>query len=184
MYKITKEFNLSYGHRVHTQKLDPEYTIDSKCACRFLHGHNSIIIIELQADQLNEQGMVLDFKYLNWAKQWIDNVLDHKFIMDINDPVRETLFPLTKSSPTNPFDTIFNYHKENYWTLDLLNKSSLSLPEQEIYEGLVFVQFVPTSENLSKWIFDIVQEKMKPLDVIVSSVKFYETPKSSSLYSV
>jgi 6-pyruvoyltetrahydropterin/6-carboxytetrahydropterin synthase len=53
--------------------------------------------------------------------------------------------------------------------------------EQEIYEGLVLVNFVPTSENLSKWLHQIIQNKMSHL-CKVSQVQFYETPKSQSNY--
>ena len=37
--------------------------------------------------------MVTDFKHLNWFKQFIDDVLDHKFVLDINDPLFSTLLP-------------------------------------------------------------------------------------------
>lgn len=57
---------------------------------------------------------------------------------------------------------------------------TLPTEKQELYEGIVIVNFVPTSENLSKWFFDIVKEKMTPLNVKTKGVQFFETPKSSS----
>jgi 6-pyruvoyltetrahydropterin/6-carboxytetrahydropterin synthase len=45
------------------------------------------------------------------------------------------------------------------------------------------VDFPPTSENLSKWMFDIVQKKMSELGISVSKVTWHETPKSVSTYN-
>jgi 6-pyruvoyltetrahydropterin/6-carboxytetrahydropterin synthase len=172
MWQIAKQFDFCYGHRVWSQTLNPTYSLDSCLKCRHLHGHQGTIHIFLEAEELKE-GMVTDFKHLNFFKKWLDDTLDHKFIMDVNDPVRMTQFPLSHTLekrdnsfwivPEGVFESEFSYIKE-------------------IYEGVVFVDFVPTSENLSKWIFDIVQEKMKPLGVKVTRVQFFETPKSQSNY--
>ena len=49
----------------------------------------------------------------------------------------------------------------------------------EKYEGAIFVDFVPTSENLAAWLLTVVQEKMKDLQgVEVLAVEYWETPKS------
>jgi len=50
----------------------------------------------------------------------------------------------------------------------------------DILEGFVIVDFVPTSENLSKWLLGIAQKKMAKLGVKVASLQFFETPKSQS----
>ena len=44
------------------------------------------------------------------------------------------------------------------------------------------VDFVPTSENLSKWMADLVEAKMKKLDITVHHIDWWETPKSRSVY--
>jgi 6-pyruvoyltetrahydropterin/6-carboxytetrahydropterin synthase len=49
-------------------------------------------------------------------------------------------------------------------------------------EGYLIVDFVPTSENLSKWLFDIVNSKMSQIGVKVSRIDWFETPKSRSSY--
>jgi len=71
------------------------------------------------------------------------------------------------------------YSSEGYWIADIAklpNDAPNALIEK--YEGMVVVDFVPTSENLTRWIFDIVQERMRELNVKVESVEFWETPKS------
>ena len=94
-WKISKEFDFCYGHRVWSQTLNPEFSLDSCLKCRHLHGHQGKILVYLEADELHN-GMVTDFKHLNWFKQFIDDVLDHKFILDVNDPLFSTLLPLVK----------------------------------------------------------------------------------------
>jgi 6-pyruvoyltetrahydropterin/6-carboxytetrahydropterin synthase len=186
MYKIKKEFNFCYGHRVWTQQLNGEYSVDSNCGCRALHGHNGTITVELESEILNQYGMVVDFKMLNWFKKFIDEELDHKFLIDFHDPLCAQLFPLVCVHSGAPIDKIpMWHHAEGHCTIDPVDLKKLSNdPLRELYEGLVVLIFVPTSENLSKWFFEIIQDKMKPLNVKVSSVQFDETPKSHSTYSV
>ena len=177
MWKIAKEFEFCYGHRVWSQTLNAEYSLDSCLKCRHLHGHQGKLIVYLQAYELKD-GMVTDFKHLNWLKKWLDDVLDHKFIMDINDPVFPKLFPMLRDNLV--IEDIDGTHF--YKIPDPKLYEYLEAPMNEIYEGLVFVDFVPTSENLSKWIFDIVSEKMSKIGVKVTGVQFFETPKSQSNY--
>ena len=82
MYKVTREIHFCYGHRL------LEY--DGKC--RYLHGHNGKVEIELAADRLNPLGMVLDFTEIKTVIQtWIDKELDHRMILRKDDPVLPTM---------------------------------------------------------------------------------------------
>ena len=136
--------------------------------------------------------MVTDFKHLGWMKDFIDDVLDHKFIMDINDPLIPHEVPEligfdhtsgTHSMPKKILDLeMCIAHDEGYWTPDFeyLQNVKMQLPPAvyEKYEGMVFVNFIPTSENLSAWLLKIARKKMAKLNVTVTAVEFWETPKS------
>jgi 6-pyruvoyltetrahydropterin/6-carboxytetrahydropterin synthase len=177
MWKISKQFDFCYAHRVHCQLLNKELSDNAKSKCKFIHGHNGSIKLTILGSTLNEQGMVVDYVNLNWFKNFIDEVLDHKFIVDINDPMNKIL--LGEWLSVKPLEHILS--KDNYkiidpsWFLQFGN-----MYQQEYYESFVFVPFVPTSENLSKWLFDIIQKKMYWR--IIESVEFCETSKTSSLY--
>jgi len=83
---------------------------------------------------------------------------------------------------------------EGYWIPDLTKvKDTIQRLEEkweaydpgeadaifEKYEGMVFVDFVPTSENLAGWLLQVTQNKMKGIpNVKVSAVEYWETPKS------
>lgn len=198
IWKIDKQFDFCYGHRVHNQTLNPEFSLDGCLKCRHLHGHQGLVKIGLESKNLND-GMVTDFKHLNWAKQLIDNWLDHKMIFDINDPLLVHECPELFSEDKELFNnflltqpTDYNFKIPNIGkSLEFLcsvDENGHKRPSDEIkailekYEGLVFVDFVPTSENLCKFIFDIAVKKMEPLNVKVSYVDYWETPKSHCRY--
>jgi len=174
MHRITKTFECDYGHRVHNQTLNKEYSIDDQCVCRHLHGHRMKVAISLEAEELTE-GMVTDFKHLNWFKKFIDEVIDHKFIVDINDPLFTVI---TGNSPCQVEQGVHSGATYGYFELD---DNEL---ENEFYESFVVVDFVPTSENLSKWFFNIAKTKMAKMGVTVKRVTFNETPKSEAIYEL
>ena len=174
MYRISKSFECDYGHRVHNQSLNIKYSLDDCLVCRHLHGHRMVVKVSLEAKELTSN-MVTDFKHLNWFKDFIDTVVDHKFIIDINDPMFEVI---TGRSTSDVRYT--EYHGESIGYLPLSDDEL----HNEILESFVVVHFVPTSEELSKWMFNVVERKMKPLGVKVAKVSFKETPKSEAVYEL
>lgn len=190
-WTIDKSFDWCYGHRVWSQELNADFTgSEGTClACRHLHGHQGKLKVMLEGDEL-ERGMVTDFKHLGWMKNFIDDVLDHKFIMDINDPLLAHEVPelvgyvFDSGTGEGPSKTkVLDFlkcveHPEGYWTPDLRQLSALPQAVYEKYEGMVFVDFVPTSEHLSAWLLEVAQKKMAQMDVKVVAVEFWETPKS------
>ena len=171
MWKISKEFDFCYGHRVWSQSLNIEFSLDGCLMCRHLHGHQGKVIVYLKSDKVKD-GMVTDFKHLNWFKKFLDDILDHKFIIDINDPLFSTLLPMIDKKDLIDFE-------EGYKTVNLKGFQNELL---ELYESYIIVNFVPTSENISEWLLKIVQEKMNKIDVKVSKIEFLETPKSKSTF--
>lgn len=174
-WKISKEFEFCYGHRVWSQELNTEFSLDGCLKCRHLHGHQGKVLVYLEADEL-KGGMVTDFKHLNWFKKFLDDVLDHKFILDLNDPLYQTLLPHYSNK-----ENLISFD-EGFLLPDLTIINDEDIHIKEMYEGYVLVNFVPTSENISAWFLKIVQKKMDKLGVKVSHVEFLETPKSKSTF--
>jgi 6-pyruvoyltetrahydropterin/6-carboxytetrahydropterin synthase len=183
-WNIGKQFDFCYGHRVWSQELNTEFSLDDKLKCRHIHGHQGKLIVFLESSNLKD-GMVTDFKHLNWFKKWVDDVLDHKMIMDINDPLLPFEIPhIHNEWIVDYYRLKYNYKSSTkFYTIEESVYSDLPTCLQEKYEGMVLVDFIPTSENLSKWLLDIVQEKMEKINIKVSQVVFFETPKSQSIYS-
>jgi len=61
-------------------------------------------------------------------------------------------------------------------------KKELTELEYELYAGIVFVNFVPTAENISKWIFEAVNTLL-PQGVRCTKVEFWETQKAGAIYT-
>ena len=77
MHRVTREISFCYGHRL--------LQYDGKC--RHLHGHNGKAVITLEAAQLDDLGMVMDFTGLKRVVGgWIDEALDHKMLLHKDDP--------------------------------------------------------------------------------------------------
>jgi len=171
-WKISKQFDFCYGHRVWSQELNKELSLDNCLVCRHLHGHQGKIIVYLESTKL-KNGMVTDFKHLNWFKEFIDNVIDHKFILDINDPLFSTLLPNIKKQDLISFD-------EGYKIINLSKFKNEPNYIIEMYESYVIVDFVPTSENISAWLLKIVQNKMAKYNINATKLEYFETPKSKS----
>ena len=86
-WEIDKEFHFEMGHRVWAQELNrPDLSIETECACKYLHGHSYTLKVFLGSNELDRSSMVTDFKNLNFMKAFLDNTLDHQFLIDVNDP--------------------------------------------------------------------------------------------------
>lgn len=82
MYRVAKEIEFCYGHRL--------LQYDGKC--RYLHGHNGRAVIVLEGESLDHRGMLMDFSDIKRTiAGWIDATLDHRMILNENDPVIDYL---------------------------------------------------------------------------------------------
>ena len=170
-WEIDKEFHFEMGHRVWAQKLEhARLSISTACACKHLHGHSYAIKVCLGADTLDQSSMVTDFKNLNFMKQFVDDVLDHKFMIDINDPNFELITGVNPEA-INP---------NNFTNL---GKSYPSLDDdvQLHRDSFVVVNFVPTSELICKYLKEYAQEKLIGVATVVA-LELWETKKSHCRY--
>lgn len=169
-FTIDKQFNFEMGHRVWAQKLQHQHlSIDTSCACKMLHGHSYTVKVFLGADQLDQSQMVTDFKNLNFMKKFVDDVLDHKFMIDVNDPnfsrITGTTAPKIEQNFVNLSDIL----------------TSEDPDEQLHWNSFVLVDFVPTSENICKYLKIYAQEYIGNLAQVVA-VELWETAKSHCRY--
>lgn len=211
LYEVYKEIEWDMGHRVYTQKLNQELALTTYCKCRQLHGHRYKARIYIASQRLRDDGMVMDFNHYNYLKKLIDDFLDHKFMLSIEDPLFDMFLQdisnsidianidnLTLAIISPDIDDIVVYKMKNgkeqtkQWILDLdkIKKQGifacvLQTPvnniQTEFIKSFVFVNFVPTAEEISVFIGRLMQkilDKNNLADLKVTKVELFETPKS------
>ncbi len=75
MYKISKEFTFSMGHRL-SRHLG---------ACKHIHGHNYKVIVGLKSETLNSDGMIIDFSQLKSIVTEYLDIMDHALMINAVD---------------------------------------------------------------------------------------------------
>ncbi len=111
MYQVTRQIDFCYGHRL----------LNYEGKCKHLHGHNGRAVITIASDTLDARGMVMDFGDIKRdVSTWIDENLDHRMILNREDPVvaileelGEPMF-LLDGNPTaeSIAQTIYEYGRE------------------------------------------------------------------------
>lgn len=71
MYYVIKRLEVSAAHTLR---------LDYSSKCTQLHGHNWIIMVYCKSETLNENGMIIDFKYI---KRLILERLDHTNLNEV-----------------------------------------------------------------------------------------------------
>lgn len=159
---ITKEIEWDMGHRV------PNH----KSQCRNPHGHRYRMQVTLSGDVISEggssdEGMVIDFSDIKTiSKEFVDEILDHGFMYYEGDKVMKQFFQMWQLMK-DPWDL----------TKGLKNRR----------DGFKYIEvdFIPTAENIAKWIFDRLSSKFKDTygtGLKLYSIKLWETPTSSVMY--
>ena len=73
MFEITVEATFSSGH----------YLRNYHGKCENPHGHNYRVLVTLQGKELDDIGLLLDFKLLKQVMRPVVNYLDHQMINDL-----------------------------------------------------------------------------------------------------
>lgn len=77
MYTIKKVFEFCYAHRL--------FGYPGKCGN--IHGHTAKVEVSCKVKDLPSNGMAIDFQEMKQKiGGWIDENLDHRLILDRNDP--------------------------------------------------------------------------------------------------
>lgn len=105
MYTISKEFHFSASHQLKG--------LAENHPCSRLHGHNYIVEVQLQSEELDEKGFVVDYGGLSIIKDYIDSVLDHKHLNDVmdNNPTAENI--------ATSLYKIFKLHFPQLWAVTI-----------------------------------------------------------------
>ena len=94
MYEVTIEMHFSSAHRL--RQYDGE--------CERLHGHNWDVKVSVASEELNDLGMVIDFKELKGETNKLMDKFDHQYLNEI--PPFTELNPTTENIAKYIFDEL------------------------------------------------------------------------------
>ena len=84
-HRVTRTIDFCYGHRL----------LDYGGKCRHLHGHNGLLEVDMEAAELDDLGLVMDFNEIrDTVKGWVDDNLDHRMLLWRRDPAVPALTEL------------------------------------------------------------------------------------------
>ncbi len=119
MYRVTRQIDFSYGHRL----------LNYGGKCRHLHGHNGLAVVTLEGPKLDPRGMLVDFGDIKRTLQrWIDEELDHNMLLHRDDPI----LPLLRERGERVFVMDHNPTAENIARLIYDQGRSAGLPIVEV----------------------------------------------------
>jgi len=134
VYKVIKEVKWEAAHRL----------LNYKGKCANIHGHSYRAIFTFGSNNLNEDGMVVDFTILKKELQgWLDKYWDHALILNKLDPLTmdhnvisaNKLFILD-GNPTAENMTRFLFDAaNNIFGTDVKKGSGFYLVSVEVFEG-------------------------------------------------
>jgi 6-pyruvoyltetrahydropterin/6-carboxytetrahydropterin synthase len=145
-----------------TRRLEFDYghrILGHESRCASLHGHRGVVEITVEAPDLDHLGRVVDFSVIKEVVGgWIDSNWDHTMILNKRDPL------LHQTAPG-----------------DSVGKTDRTLFGPRIP---YIMHENPTAENMARELGDQIKIVLCALNtnLRVVSVRFWETPNSSSEY--
>jgi 6-pyruvoyltetrahydropterin/6-carboxytetrahydropterin synthase len=134
MFRVSQEIDFCYGHRL--------LNYDGKC--KHLHGHNGRLVIVLEAEELDERGMLVDFGDIKRSvRTWVDNELDHRMILNRHDPI----IPYLRSINEPMYLIDWNPTAENIARLVYEYAAKQGLPVREVLLWETPKSYATYSEN-------------------------------------
>jgi 6-pyruvoyltetrahydropterin/6-carboxytetrahydropterin synthase len=119
MYRVTREFEFCYGHRL----------LHHKGKCRHVHGHTGRAVITLESTELDALGMVVDFGDIRATIcKWLEDTLDHNLLLAKDDP----LLPLLEKQGERVYVMDSNPTAENIARLIFEQAERMNLPVAEV----------------------------------------------------
>ena len=127
-----------------------------KSKCRNLHGHRYKIIVGVDDKIISKSG-----------------ASDEGMVIDFGD-LKEIMMKEIDAKLDHGF---------MMWEQDPF-KSHFDTMKFSEKQKIIFVPFVPTAENIAKYLFGIMKSKLEKRKIQIHHVEIYETPTSTALYTI
>jgi 6-pyruvoyltetrahydropterin/6-carboxytetrahydropterin synthase len=126
-YRVIKQFTFEAAHRLYEN-------YQGKCTNN--HGHSWQVALHLEADELDNKGMVIDFTEMKKLKEWIDNELDHTTILSSADPMvdyikdsKQRLFVVTGNPTSEAIGRVIFEKAVEFFTTEHVKVAKVEIAE-------------------------------------------------------
>jgi 6-pyruvoyltetrahydropterin/6-carboxytetrahydropterin synthase len=143
MYSVTKTFEFEASHKL---------ILNYESPCSNIHGHSYKVTVELFGEDLDNNGMVIDFTELKYVKNWVMDNWDHALIVSETDPDFKTLNQLDYTK-VYPF-------KSNNVTAELMARQLFDIVYNNIRPRVknlkhINIEVWETSSNRARFFQDV-----------------------------
>ena len=154
--KITKQFKMEVAHRL---------TSSYSTRCQSVHGHSYLMEVTLESEQLNEDGMVMDFGEVKDRMNHFFDAFDHSYVLSKDDVTLPFFLGIEAQIHNRMLVVDYNPTAENmaYHAFRAMVENSLP------------VSSVRVQETLTGW---AVAERLKPF--VGEDVTYYNIPGRSN----
>ena len=143
MYRVSKTFTFPMGHRL----------LRHSGGCFNCHGHNYSVKVCFSSENVNEDGMVIDFGIIKELLNPVFNSFDHAFMINRNDKIA----------------------KEH---IEAMNMKVVYCDNEPTAENMAFDIYKIINDGI-----DVLREKSKNELLEIEYVTVYETDNSEATYS-
>ena len=164
MYRIRKSIDIDFAHHIRGHS----------GPCIHIHGHTWRFEVDLQAEELDEDGFVIDFKRL---KQELlrpcHKLLDHSLAIGA-----ET-FAETETALEPLGQALLSSRMPRHGTTETSDSTVTELGGAiNRYPGgmkVAVFPFSPTSERIARWLYDVARATLEDERVTVAAARVFET---------
>lgn len=185
------EYRLCYAHRVWS----PEYSYDEEC--RMIHGHTADLSLVVTYDREKTLHRTVE-KTIDETFMFMNKNIFNRFLIDTADPMFYTLVSSLYESVAvefnvDVFNTAHNFYvpiimpESNHVIAHEVNLSPFerakNSPIYDVLRSYFITDFCPSSDNLSKWLYEMVNSRIKMIGATLDHVEWSSVPNRKIIYS-
>lgn len=184
------DYRLCYAHRV------DDHTFSQTEKPRMIHGHTADLSIVVNYSSKDTQFRLVDTA-VSEVFTFMGSQFFNRFFIDCNDPMYYTLVTSLYESVAEKlginlnevnFDMLRDIHTES----EIVVAKEVNLapfridrnsPIHDVLKSYVVLDFCPSSDNLCKWFYNIVDSIVSPVGAEVEFVEWSSVPNKTTIYA-
>lgn len=185
------EYRLCYAHRV----WDHNYSFDDNC--RLIHGHTADLSVVVKYDNLDPTAHRQVEMTIEEVLGFMNAKIFNRFIIDHADPMFYTLVASLYECLMQEYKMDNRIGTQSYFVPITVPGTSHIVAHEvnlshfkdqstshvcDILKSYFITDFCPSTSNLAKWFYDLVNSKISKLNATLEHVAWSSTPNRKIIY--